>query len=341
MLQEIRRTLFKAFGIVFLFGILSAGLMLIFIHYFGPERMLFTSLRDGNYELFAMNLDGSAFCPLTAHVDDDYNASWSPDGLQIAFTSHRDGDYEIYRMNSDGTGLVRLTTTPGIDDNPDWSPNGHQIAFTSNRDGNAEVYIMEADGSNQTRLTDSPAYDLRPAWSPDGKLIAFESTRIETEPWRSGDFIFKIYIMNSDGSNQSLWSIQDDRFPAWSPNQREIAFVSFRNGSGEIFIMKVDRSQETQITNYLEDPAVDGQLTWSPDGKQLAFGSDNDGNGQVYLLDRDSSDLVQLTYGSTDNGGPDWIRYTSIPGLFSWWRLKDRCIRPGLSPTPIRTPAYP
>ena len=127
-------------------------------------RIVFSSGRDGNYEIYVMNADGSNQTRLTNDQNYDYSPSWSPYGARIAFRSERDGNFEIYVMNADGSGQIRLTEDPGDDWHPSWSPDGTKIAFYSNRDGNYEFYVMNVDGSNQTRLTDDPAHDRFPAW---------------------------------------------------------------------------------------------------------------------------------------------------------------------------------
>ena len=69
------------------------------------DLIAFTSDRDGDYEIFVMNADGSEVRQLTDNDDDDGLPAWSPDGKRIAFTSDRDGDDEIFVMNADGTDL--------------------------------------------------------------------------------------------------------------------------------------------------------------------------------------------------------------------------------------------
>src|SRR5437016_2932368 len=88
------------------------------------EQMPFTSTRDGNFEIYAMNADGTGVTRLTNHPAADAKPSWSPDGTKIAFTSNRDGNFEIYAMNTDGTGVTRLTNHAAADISPAWSPNG-------------------------------------------------------------------------------------------------------------------------------------------------------------------------------------------------------------------------
>ena len=174
-------------------------------------RIAFHSDRDGNYEIYVMNADGSGVTRLTNNSIDDLNPAWSPDGRRIAFHSDRDGNFEIYVMNADGSGVTRLTNNSAYDGDPAWSPDGARIAFESfrsPRDGNWEVYVMNADGSGVTRLTNNySASDNNPTWSPDGTRIAFHSN----SDFGFGGLNYEIYVMNADGSgvtrltNNSAW----------------------------------------------------------------------------------------------------------------------------------------
>ena len=60
------------------------------------QRIAFDSNRDGDWELYVMNADGSEVRKLTQNDGSDYYPAWSPDGQRIAFQSDRDGDFEIY-----------------------------------------------------------------------------------------------------------------------------------------------------------------------------------------------------------------------------------------------------
>lgn len=104
----------------------------------------FFSTRDGDYEIYLMNPDGSGLTRLTNYPADDSYLSWSPDGSQIAFTSDRGGSADIYLTNVDGSDDTQLTDSPGVSSHPSWSPDGQRIAFESDRDGNFEIYVMVA-----------------------------------------------------------------------------------------------------------------------------------------------------------------------------------------------------
>ncbi len=90
------------------------------------KKIAFTSLRDGNHEIYVMNPDGSGQKRLTNNSALDIGCLWSPDGKKIAFVSDRDGNWEIYVMNADGSEQKRLTNShsikPGRNFRPSWSP---------------------------------------------------------------------------------------------------------------------------------------------------------------------------------------------------------------------------
>ncbi len=134
-------------------------------------QLVFSSDRDGNYEIYVMDADGDEqgarhVRRLTENTAADHAPTWSPDGTQIAFYSERDGNAEVYVMDADGGNPRNLTNNPTEDWFPRWSPDGSQITFSSRRDGNLDIYVMNADGSDVRRLTDSPREDFNSVWQP-------------------------------------------------------------------------------------------------------------------------------------------------------------------------------
>lgn len=109
---------------------------------FSPDgrRIVFTSSRDGNYEIYVMAADGSNQQRLTRSSCLNMNAVFSPDGKQIAFTSNRDGNYEIYVMNDDGTKLRRATHNEDRDDFACWHRDGKHLAYVGQRNGRFDIY---------------------------------------------------------------------------------------------------------------------------------------------------------------------------------------------------------
>src|SRR5262245_43673360 len=77
------------------------------------SKIAFHSIREGSFEIYTMNTDGSGIAKLTNNAALDLEPAWSPDGQRIVFRSDRDGNFEIYVMNADGSGVTRLTNDPG------------------------------------------------------------------------------------------------------------------------------------------------------------------------------------------------------------------------------------
>ena len=280
---------------------MAGGVGLLFVGPFfldnSDSRIVFSSARDGDFEIYSMLPDGSDLKRLSNNTNYDDMPAWSPDGKKIAFVSDRHGSPEIYVMNADGSRVRRLTEDHGPDNTlPAWSPDGRRIAYSSERDGNREIYVMDADGSNPVNLTDHPGYDSSPSWSPDGQRIVFNSRR---------DGNLEIYVMNADGSGQLRLTknATSDEFPAWSPNGSKIAFSSSRTGRRAVYVMDADGSNPAQITG---DAFNDYWPSWSPDGTRIVFTSDRYGAPEIMAMNADGSHQVNLSHGPGADNGPAW-----------------------------------
>ena len=247
-------------------------------------RIAFHSNRDGDFDIYVMNADGSGVTQVTHNTINEFDPIWSPNGQQIAF-GRISGccAAAVVVINADGSGERVLADNgfPGA-----WSPDGRQIAFSRNGD----VYVMNVDGSGVTQLThDGTASPT--AWSPNGKQIAFTS-------FRSGNS--DIYVMNTDGSG--VIQLTDD--PAtdfgdragWSPDGRRFVFSSTRDGGDiDIFVMNADGTGVTQLTH--NDFIADDDPVWSPDGKHIAFHSTRDGGDEdIFVMNADGTGVTQLTF---------------------------------------------
>ena len=260
-------------------------------------KIAFTSSRDGNTEVYAMNRDGTSQTNISNNAANDFFANWSPDGAKIAFTSTRDGNNEVYTMNSDGTGVIRLINDAAGDSQPSRSPDGAKIAFTSSRDGNNQIYTMNQDGTDQTNISRNGANDSQPSWSPDGTQIAFTSNR---------DGNSEIYVMNQDGTAQIRLTVigATDNNPSWSPDGTKIAFTSTRDGNAEVYAMNRDGTGQTNISS---NGASNSQPSWSPDGTRITFQSLRDGNLEIYVMSANGpGPHTRLTNNVANDFSPDW-----------------------------------
>jgi Tol biopolymer transport system component len=283
-------------------------------------KIVFSSYRDGQFELYSINPDGSEETRLTVHdYSDDYWPEYSPDGTQIAFTSGRGDDlyYQIYVMNADGTNVRRITTNQtGHNAESAWSPDGTQLVYRSSRNaGDWEIYAINVDGTNERRLTYSAGADIDPAWSPDGTKIVFPS-------FRNSPSNIELYTMNADGSNQlnitnnlTASGANNDYYPAWSWSGAKISFV-FDGGNtahtDQIYVMNADGTGRVNLSN---NAAYEYNPSWSSDDSRIVFQSGlDDGKGELYIMNADGSNRTRITF-NTGNGVdpstaddfyPDW-----------------------------------
>jgi Tol biopolymer transport system component len=279
------------------------------------QRVLFASDRDGNFEIYSMNPDGSDQKRLTNNPASDLYPVWSPDGKRIAFQSTRDNpNGEIYAMNADGSGLVRITTSPfGGSSQPSWSKDGKQIVYvraSTRLDPNlpapsdAEIYVMNADGTGSKLLTDNNSPDFAPSWSPDGRQIVFVSARDHIGTGGSD-----LYSMNPDGTGVTRLTRQlgDVDYPSWDPHGRKIAFsVNSLSAATGIYVLDATSLGLTRIT--FAGPQIDVDPSWSPDGSQLVFTSKRDLNTNIYAMNADGTKQTVLVGFPSSDVTPRWSR---------------------------------
>lgn len=278
-------------------------------------RIVFSSLRNNNEDLFVLHADGSGVESLTNNAATNFrslidirqsmfhaNPSWSPDGQFIAFTvmpGSTDTE-DVYRIRADGTNQVNLTNnaskgiTAASSMHPAWSPDGQLIAFSydCNDHTDAGIYVMNRDGTNARYLRTPGTW---PAWSPDGTLIAFVA-------FDQSDASADIYVMNADGTNRRQLTRGIDVAAgrlAWSPNGQFIAFRAWNGSNGDLYIVPITGGKLRNLTNSAED---ERSVVWSPDGRLLAYTLDSQG---IYVIRPDGSYVYQLTdRAATDI---DWV----------------------------------
>jgi len=165
------------------------------------SRIIFTSDRDGDLELYVMDADGGNVRRLTHEEGYDGGAFFSPDGRMIVYRAHhptdpaeledyralleagliRPGTVEVFVMDADGSNKRQITRNGAANFAPFFHPNGRQIIFSSNVDSadgrDFDLYLIDVDGSNLERITRAPGFDSFPMFSPDGRWLVWASHR--------------------------------------------------------------------------------------------------------------------------------------------------------------------
>lgn len=177
------------------------------------SRIVFTSARDGDLEIYDMAPDGSDQRRLTRSPGYDGGAFYSPDGALICFRSHpiedpnelidfrrlleeelvRPTKLEIFVMNADGTGRRQVTHNDAANFCPFFHPDGTRIIFASNlhdpKGRNFDLYLIRLDGTGLERLTFCDDFDGFPMFSADGRRLVFCSNRFNAKPHETNVFI--------------------------------------------------------------------------------------------------------------------------------------------------------
>ncbi len=263
-----------------------------------PAKIVFTSMRDGNYEIYVMDSNGGNQVNLTNDPAVDWSPTWSPDGDRIAFVSSRRTYSHIYAMDSDGRNLIQLTKESN-DSDPAWSPDGAKIAFTRPIEGKNQVWVMDADGGNPVQLTHIGSNQF-PAWSPSGNRLAFVT-------WKRHRGT-EIYLIDRNGNNEQRLTqdLATKTIPSWSPDGQLIAYSGLRNEVFQIYTVKTDGSGLAErLTHHLPNKS---SPAWSPDGGMISYTSWSSGvPATIHLMTPDGQHLKQLSEERGYDFESDWF----------------------------------
>ncbi|MBI5868552.1 MAG: PD40 domain-containing protein [candidate division Zixibacteria bacterium] len=177
------------------------------------KKILFTSARDGDLELYTMNPDGSNQTRLTHEVGYDGGGFFSADSRRIVYRAHhpaspeaiadykklladgliRPSTLEIFVMNADGSDKKQITSNGAANFCPYFHPNGKKIIFVSNMDDpkkrNFDIYLINVDGTGLERVTYNQSFDGFPMFNKDATKLVFASNRNESKPGETNIFI--------------------------------------------------------------------------------------------------------------------------------------------------------
>jgi TolB protein len=177
------------------------------------DKIVFTSLRDGDPEIYTMNLDGTDQTRLTFEKGYDGGPFFSPDGSKIVFRASRPvtdeqmEDYndlvengyvrpsalEIFVMDADGKNMKQITNLGKASFAPFFHPGGKKIIFSSNYQGitprDFNLFMINIDGTGLEQITFNPSFDGFPMFSPDGKYLVFGSNRFNSKETDTNIFI--------------------------------------------------------------------------------------------------------------------------------------------------------
>ncbi len=267
------------------------------------DEIAYESNRDGNWEIYLLDVQSGKTYNLTRDPADDLTPAWSPDGSQIAFVSNRaDGKHlELYIMDADGGDLRRVASSPGQYTDPFWTPDGQSLVLTH---GYEQIYRLSVATDSEQWL----GTGFLPRLSPDGSALLYYADG--TSPVNS--HIYRLNLSTRQITDLTPGPTHNWN-GVWSPDGRKIMFVSSRIGQIGLYIMNADGSDIQPILPGKNDltPA------WSPDGTQIVYASGVDGARQLYIVDADGADSHPITASAGENRSPAWRPRSHRPLLNS------------------------
>jgi Tol biopolymer transport system component len=177
------------------------------------DRIVFTSMRDGDLDIYTMNLDGSDVVRLTDEIGYDGGPFYSPDGSKIVYRARHPEDpeeiadyqalleqglirpskLEVFVMDADGSNKTQITDLGVAAFGPFFHPSGEKIIFSSNygdpQGREFDLWMVDTTGQNMERITFTEGFDGFPMWSPDGSTFVFCSNRQNSNPGETNVFV--------------------------------------------------------------------------------------------------------------------------------------------------------
>jgi TolB protein len=243
------------------------------------KTVAFASNRDGQWDLYMMELASGRVTRLTETREYDGAPSWAPDGKWLAYETYvgdgENGNLEVsIRSITSDQAPIRLTEHPAADFSPSWSPGGRLLAFVSSREGKNEIWLADLDQTD-SRFQKAGKMDAQeethPAWSPDGSSLAWIAT--------TQDGLQNLVVWDLTKPGSSPVEMGSAGWPAWTSDGRTILAVS-SNPNQDYFSAYDVQSTGLALPSVPLPGSVSG-LTWAAAGLPLPLAAPL---GQAALL---------------------------------------------------------
>jgi len=268
---------------------------------------------------------------------------------RIALIGTKSQNKELYLLNLDGSGLQQLTRDKTVSMSPRWTPDGNSIIYTSYKKNYPDLYEINLQTGARNRISKYTSMNSGGAVSPNGKTMALILSG--KDPSRKNPVLSNPELCVKDLHSGRITPLTKTKnaaesSPSWSPDGKEIVYVSDQSGSPQLYIISRKGGKPTRLTsrgseNVDPDWGIDGRIayasrqggryliqvidpktrkittplqdgadyqepSWAPDGRHLAATREENYHSQVYILDIMGDSPIALTKDKGDWFSPAW-----------------------------------
>jgi tol-pal system beta propeller repeat protein TolB len=201
-------------------------------------------------------------------------------------------------VDSDGAN-DRAVTRRGLAMSPQWHPYGRKLVFSRFVDGGTQIEELDI-AAGRTRVLSAAGLNITPVYSHDGRYVVYSN---------GSEAGTDLFIVGTDSGSVpqrlTFGRGSDNTSPTFSPDGRQIAFISARSGFPQIYSMDADGTNTQLLVPFT--PGVRSYRTapdWSPDGRSVAY-EQQMGDFQVWIFNVRDREPKRLT-SEGENEGPTW-----------------------------------
>ena len=270
---------------------------------FSPDGKMVAFIRDfgrDQVDICIVGASGGPVRQVTFEKNKVSGLAWTGDGRDIVFSAIRGGTRGLWRVSIEGGAPARLPINARNPINPNISRQGSKLAWTeSTNDSNLWLYQGAGFAGRgapgkfgaPVKLPTSSLYeDHCPIFSPDGQTIVFVSERTGMQ---------ELWMCDAEGKTapRQITRIGSAGSPRWSYDGKWIAFDSFTDGDGNVYVMSA--TGDSSLRRLTSEKTAETLPAWSHDGQFVYFRSNRSGGNQIYKMPVAGGEAIQITF----NGG--------------------------------------
>jgi serine/threonine protein kinase/Tol biopolymer transport system component len=263
-----------------------------------PDSAFIAAGDEGNLVLISVKTGVRRFLTQKGERAGDMLPAFSPDGRSLAFARRISGGaWELAVSSPPGAPPRTIESNHGVDGIA-WAPDGKSLIYSAARGNTQGIWRISATATPKDQpeqLAIPPGLNLcvsKPGKNGASRMVVQTGGR-DTNIWRLD--------LSTGKAVPVIASTMMEYYPQYSPDGTRIAFASDRSGATEIWVGKVDGSDQVQITSFGSRAAAP---RWSPDGRSIAFSSAVGGSLSIYVVDAQGGEPRRVVEGWR----PSWAR---------------------------------